>query len=136
MIDDSPMPPAPPYGAGRFEFAAPGDRQWPSWRLQFADTDCRDQYFDGPDATAEAWAAWDRFAPSYNCRLYCTARFADHPDAEMQHHDALAAVAAFAQHKPGCAALKRRVGGGGAHPCDCGLDNALAALAKFEGSPE
>lgn len=60
------------YGSRYFDLAAPGDAQDDLWILRFNDTDMRDQHFDN---AADAWAAWNRFAPTWNCRLFQTARF-------------------------------------------------------------
>lgn len=59
-----------PYLADRFKWAAPGDRQEDAWLLRFCDNDVRDAIWTGPEAEAEAWAAWNRHAPGYNCYLF------------------------------------------------------------------
>lgn len=58
------------YGHGHFEFAAPGDMQWRTFILRFHDPDCREMYFKDE---ADAWEAWNRYAPSYNVHLFETA---------------------------------------------------------------
>lgn len=70
---------APPYLAGRFKFAAPGDRQEDMWVLRFDDAERREMQWTGPDAEAEAWAHWDRFAPAWNCRVFRTATLPANP---------------------------------------------------------
>lgn len=63
-----------PYGAGSLKLACPGDQQdEPTWILRFSDPDCREQVFIGKEAEQLAWAAWNRYAPSYNCWLFQTA---------------------------------------------------------------
>lgn len=60
-----------PYGAGTLKLACPGDQQHvPTWFLRFADPDCREQVFIGEHAEQQAWAAWNQYAPSYNCYLF------------------------------------------------------------------
>ena len=58
------------YLSDRFDWAAPGDQQKDVWLLRFCDNDVRDAMWTGPDAEAEAWAAWNRHAPGYNCYLF------------------------------------------------------------------
>lgn len=64
------------YLASRFDFAAPGDRQTDHFILRFDDTDRRDMHFT--DET-EAWAAYDQFAPNWNCYLFRLARLRSPP---------------------------------------------------------
>jgi hypothetical protein len=59
------------FGSGFLQHACPGDEQnSPPWILRFADKDCREQVFIGEDAEQQAWEAWNRYAPSYNCWLF------------------------------------------------------------------
>jgi hypothetical protein len=58
------------YLSDRFQWAAPGDQQEDVWLLRFCDNDVRDAMWSGEDAEAEAWAAWNRHAPGYNCYLF------------------------------------------------------------------
>lgn len=64
------------YGAKHFAFAAPGDRQSQHWILKFDDAERRDMHFKDAD---EAWAAWNQFAPSYNCSLFTLASLSTPP---------------------------------------------------------
>lgn len=82
MLSDAPMPTptekpldAPAvqgerYLSGRFTWAAPGDQQEDVWLLRFCDTDMREAIFTGPDAEAEAWGAWNKYAPAWNCYVF------------------------------------------------------------------
>lgn len=69
-----PSIPTERYLADHFEWAAPGDQQEDVWLLRFCDDDVRDMMWTGPEAEAEAWAAWNRHAPGYNCYLFRLAR--------------------------------------------------------------
>jgi len=62
--------PAGRYLADRFQWAAPGDQQEDAWLVRFCDRDCGDAIFTGPDAEAEAWAYWERYAPSFNIYVF------------------------------------------------------------------
>lgn len=68
----------PKFDVG-MEWAAPGDNQEDVWKLFFHDRDCGEMIFRGPEAEKEAWAAWDRFAPSYNVNLFRQVRMKDRP---------------------------------------------------------
>lgn len=68
----------PKFDVG-MEWAAPGDNQEDVWKLFFHDRDCGEMLFRGPDAEKEAWAAWDRFAPSYNVNLFRQVRMKERP---------------------------------------------------------
>ena len=68
----------PKFDIGQ-EWAAPGDNQGDVWKLFFHDRDCGEMIFRGPDAEKEAWAAWDRFAPSYNVNLFRQVRMKERP---------------------------------------------------------
>lgn len=56
--------------AGHFKWAAPGDRQEDVWLIRFDDNDIHDLVFIGDDAEKEAWQAWNRHSPGYNCRVF------------------------------------------------------------------
>lgn len=62
------------YLSHRFQWAAPGDQQEDAWLLRFCDKERGDCIWTGEDAEAEAWAAWNQWAPSYNCYLFRLAR--------------------------------------------------------------
>lgn len=61
------------------EWAAPGDNQDDVWKLFFHDRDCGEMLFRGPEAEAEAWAAWDRYAPHYNVNLFRQVKMKERP---------------------------------------------------------
>lgn len=63
--------------AGHFKWAAPGDRQEDVWLIRFDDNDIRDLVFMGDDAEKEAWKAWNRHSPGYNCRVFRLAQLSD-----------------------------------------------------------
>lgn len=88
------------YGAAHFSLASPGDRQTQRWILKFDDADRRDMYFKDAD---EAWAAWNRFAPSYNCYLFTLASLTTPPatDVALREPDYI-----HEQHGPECACPK------------------------------
>lgn len=67
------------YLADRFQWAAPGDQQEDAWLVRFCDRDCGDAIFTGPDAEAEAWAYWERYAPSFNIYVFRLAALSDTP---------------------------------------------------------
>lgn len=69
------------YLSDRFEWAAPGDQQEDAWLLRFCDKDRREAIWTGPDAEREAWAAWEQYAPTYNCYVFRLARLA-HSDTQ------------------------------------------------------
>jgi hypothetical protein len=73
-----------PYGPKWAEYAAPGDNQEDRWLLRFADPDCREAMFSGPDAEREAWDAWNRYAPGFNCWLFRLAALAPAQKASNQ----------------------------------------------------
>lgn len=62
------------YLSDRFEYAAPGDQQEDAWIVRFCDRDCGDQIWTGPDAEAQAWASWERYAPAFNIYVFRLAR--------------------------------------------------------------
>jgi hypothetical protein len=72
-LTGSPLPrPEMPYSHPRHPWCQPGDVPNRRFMLVFADQDMRTMYWDGPDAEADAWRAWDRFAPAWSCDLYAT----------------------------------------------------------------
>lgn len=73
------------YLSDRFKWAAPGDRQFDVWLVRFDDADVRDMVFKGPEAEAEAWAAWERHAPGYNMRVFRLAALAPAPAGDGEH---------------------------------------------------
>jgi hypothetical protein len=89
------------YLANRFEFAAPGDQQEDAWLVRFCDKDVREQIWTGPDAEAEAWRSWERFAPSYNIYVFRLARLTSAPvkgEAVAREREACAKVAEAFDH--------------------------------------
>lgn len=72
---------APHYLSDRFAYAAPGDQQEDAWLLRFCDTERREAIWTGPDAEAEAWKAWEQYAPTYNCYVFRLARLSTPPSA-------------------------------------------------------
>lgn len=49
--------------------------------LRFCDNDVRDAMWTGPEAEAEAWAAWNRHAPGYNCYVFRLVALSQPPEA-------------------------------------------------------
>jgi hypothetical protein len=60
------------YRHPRHPWCQPGDVPNRRFMLVFADQDMRRMYWDGPGAEADAWRAWDQFAPAWSCDLYAT----------------------------------------------------------------
>jgi hypothetical protein len=86
----------PRYLSDRFEWAAPADQQEDAWIVRFCDKDCGDQIWTGPDAAAEAWASWERYAPSYNIYVFQLARLSPKSPASVGLDPETARVSAIA----------------------------------------
>lgn len=56
----------------RHPWAQPGDHPDRVWILRFEDNDRRDMIWTGPDAEAEAKAAYTTFVPTWNVYLFAT----------------------------------------------------------------
>lgn len=61
------------YRHGRHAWCQPGDQPHRAWILRFNDQDMREMVWTDEDAEAEARAAWNRYAPAWNCYLFCAA---------------------------------------------------------------
>jgi hypothetical protein len=68
-----------PYSHPRHPWCQSGDMPDRQFMLRFADPDMRTMYWSGPDAEADAWEAWDRFAPAWSCTLLATLAQSDRP---------------------------------------------------------
>lgn len=63
----------------RHPWAQPGDRPDRIWMLRFDDNDMRDMIWSGPEAEAEAKAAYAFFVQSWNVYLFTTIAAAEIP---------------------------------------------------------
>jgi hypothetical protein len=72
---------APPmtFQHGRHSWCQPRDEPRRHFFLRFADSDMGEQVFNGENAEAEAWAAWDKYAPAWNCYLIAVLAQHDRP---------------------------------------------------------
>ncbi|HCB75151.1 MAG TPA: hypothetical protein DEP91_03115 [Sphingomonas bacterium] len=91
------------YLADRFQWAAPGDQQHDVWMVRFCDQERRDAIFTGPEAEAEAWAAWEQYAPGYNMYVFRLARLAAEQARASDRNDRLARrIAEVVEEDGGC----------------------------------
>lgn len=58
------------YGAPHQPWCQPGDQPHRAFRLRFEDPDMCEMVWTGPDAEAEALAAYNRYAPAWNVYLF------------------------------------------------------------------
>jgi hypothetical protein len=59
-------------GPWRHPWCQPGDEPHRVFVLRFCDPDVREMIFQGEDGEAEAWAAWEKYSPSWNVYLFAT----------------------------------------------------------------
>ena len=67
------QPAMPPYRHDCHPWCQPGDRPHQTWVLIFDDPDRRMMVWTDEFAEQDAREAWNRYAPTWNCTLLCTA---------------------------------------------------------------
>lgn len=65
--------PTRPFRHNLHVWCQSGDKPNRIWMLIFDDQDVRQMVWTDDDAETLARAAWDRYAPAWNCTLLCTA---------------------------------------------------------------